>query len=179
MNKIKKVFLLFIYRALPLTRFYHLKVMLLNLSGVDVAKSARIVSSVQFIGPKNIKIGEDTFIGHETLITGSHNSSVIIGDFIDISNRVIIGTGTHDIDMNGKHTAGQGNSKDIEIEDGAWIGMGVIILPGVRIGKKSIVAAGSVVIDNVPSYSLVAGNPAKIKKQYNLIKKAWEKYESI
>lgn len=153
--------------------------MLLNRVGLNVHRNARIVSSVQIFGPQNIKIGEDTFIGHETLITGSYNSSIIIGDFVDISNRVLISTGTHEIDMKGNHTAGKGRSKDIEIEDGVWVGMGAIILPGVRIGKKSIVATGSVVIDDVPSYSIVAGNPAKMKKYYDIKKQKWHKHESV
>lgn len=179
MNKIKKVFLPYLFHSLPSTRFYKFKSKLLNLLGLNVHKRARIVSSVQIFGPKNIKIGNDTFIGHETLLTGSHESSIIIGNFVDISNRVIISTGTHEIDMNGKHTAGAGKSKDIVIEDGAWIGMGAIILPGVKIGKKSIVAAGSVVIDDVPPYSIVAGNPAKIKKCFDNDKQEWIKHESV
>ncbi len=179
MNKIKKGLLSFIFRSLPLTRFYKTKSKLLNILGVEVSKSARIVSSVQFLGPKNIKVGNDTFIGHETTITGSYNSSVIIGNYVDISNRVLMSTGTHEIDIEGNHIAGKGLSKDIVVKDGAWIGMGAVILPGVTIGKKSVVAAGAIVINDVPNYSVVAGNPAKIKKIYNLETREWIKYEDI
>jgi len=49
----------------------------------------------------------------------------------------------------------------IVIEDGAWIGAGAIVLPGIRIGKGAIVGAGSVVIRNVPALEIWAGNPAK------------------
>lgn len=52
----------------------------------------------------------------------------------------------------------------IIIEDDVWLGGGVVVCPGVRIGKRSIVAAGSVVIRDVPSDCMVAGNPAVIKK---------------
>lgn len=51
------------------------------------------------------------------------------------------------------------------IKDKAWIGFNVIILKGVTIGEGAIVAAGSVVVKDVPDYSIVAGNPAKIIKQ--------------
>lgn len=179
MNKLTKTFILKLFHMLPNTRFFEFKTILLKSIGINVHKRARIVSSVQICGPKNIKIGNDTFIGSETLITGSYESSVIIGNFVDISNRVIMSTGTHEIDMNGEHTAGTGKSKNIEIEDGVWIGMGAIILPGVVIGKKSIVAAGSVVVNDVPPYSIVAGNPAKIKKCFDINKQEWIKYESI
>ena len=78
--------------------------------------------------------------------------------------------------MIGNHTAGEGFYKDIIINDGVWIGMNSIILPGVTIGKKAVVAAGSVVTKNVPDYCIVAGNPATIKKIYNSKSNKWEKY---
>ena len=58
--------------------------------------------------------------------------------------------------------AGNAKSGDIIIEDGSWIGIGAIILPGVTIGKGSIIAAGSVVKENVEPNSLVGGVPAKL-----------------
>lgn len=53
---------------------------------------------------------------------------------------------------------------DIVIDDDVWIGYGAIILSGVHIGQGAIVAAGAVVTKDVEPYSIVAGNPAKIKK---------------
>lgn len=61
--------------------------------------------------------------------------------------------------------------KPIEIEDNVWIGFDSCILPGVTIGEGSIIGARSVVFDNVPPYTIMAGNPArfirKISKQEN------------
>lgn len=51
--------------------------------------------------------------------------------------------------------------KDIFIEDEAWIGTGTVIFPGVRIGRCSVIGAGSIVMEDVPSYSIYAGVPAK------------------
>ena len=51
------------------------------------------------------------------------------------------------------------------IEDDAWIGVNVIILKGLTIGKGAIIGAGSVVTKNVPPMTLVAGNPAKVIKE--------------
>ena len=48
------------------------------------------------------------------------------------------------------------------IPDGVWIGRHCIIFPGVKIGENSVISAGSVVRTHVPSYSVVAGNPAKV-----------------
>ena len=51
------------------------------------------------------------------------------------------------------------------IEDGAWIGAGAIILAGVTVGKNAVVAAGSVVVKDVPPGAIVGGNPAKMLRQ--------------
>jgi acetyltransferase-like isoleucine patch superfamily enzyme len=56
-------------------------------------------------------------------------------------------------------------AKPVVIEDGSWIGLGAIILPGVTVGHGSIVAAGAVVDEDVPPDSYVAGNPAKVVQQ--------------
>ena len=179
MNKIKKLFIMYFFKLLPLTRFYKLKSKLLNLIGFQVSKSARIVSSVKFVGIENIVIGQDTFIGHETMIIGSNKTTVTIGAYCDISSKVTIVTGTHEVDLEGLHIAGKGIGKDITIEDGVWIGINATILPGVKIGKKSIVAAGAIVTKNVPSHVLVAGNPAIIKKHFDMNKSGRIKYESM
>lgn len=165
MTKLYINILRLIFSLLPKSRYFRLKNIILKITGIDVAQNARIFSTVQIFGPKTIQIGNDTFIGHEVLITGSVDSEVFIGDNVDIAPRVIIGTGTHLIDLGGDHIAGQGLGKSIFIKDGAWIGMGSIILPGVTIGKKAIVAAGSVVTQSVDDNTLVAGNPATFKKR--------------
>ncbi len=66
-------------------------------------------------------------------------------------------------------------TKEIVIEDEAWLAANSVVVAGVRIGKHSVVAAGSVVTRDVPPYSIVAGNPAKIIKQYNKETKKWER----
>lgn len=63
----------------------------------------------------------------------------------------------------------------IEIEDDCWLGFGCEILSGVHIGKHSIIAARAVVTHDVPSYTIVAGNPARIIKSYNFELEKWEK----
>jgi acetyltransferase-like isoleucine patch superfamily enzyme len=53
----------------------------------------------------------------------------------------------------------------IILEDGAWIGAGAIILPGVTVGTRAVVGAGSVVVKDVPAGSIVAGNPARVLRR--------------
>ena len=55
--------------------------------------------------------------------------------------------------------------KPVHIKQGAWIGANATILPGVTVGKYAVVAAGSIVTKDVPDYTVVAGNPAKVIKE--------------
>ena len=85
---------------------------------------------------------------------------------IIIGNNCVIAAGVNIIDSNGHElksldrTKGRDIPKEIYIEDNVWIGLNVIILKGTKIGKNSVVAAGSVVKGVFPENSLIAGNPA-------------------
>ncbi|WP_425610133.1 acyltransferase [Vibrio splendidus] len=103
------------------------------------------------------------------MILGSSNTTVTIGSNCDISTRVVIVTGTHQIDIKGKHTAGKGVGKDVVIKDGVWVGINATILPGVTIGEKSIIAAGAVVTKDVPPFTVVGGVPAAFIRNLQLI----------
>ena len=67
------------------------------------------------------------------------------------------------------------STKEILVEDGAWIGAGVIITAGVWIGKNAVIGAGSVVTKDVAPYTVVVGNPARPVKRFNFNTNAWEK----
>ncbi len=79
---------------------------------------------------------------------------------------VLIYTQNHDFSRTDITMDQQGwaDEKPVVIEDDVWIGSRVIILPGVTIGKGSVIGASAVVTKSVPPYSVVAGNPAKIVK---------------
>ena len=66
---------------------------------------------------------------------------------------------------------------NVIIEEDVWIGSNAVILSGVRIGRGGVVAAGSIVTKNVPRYSIVAGNPAKVIK-YRFDEETIRKLES-
>ena len=96
---------------LPETRCYSLKVRLFRFAGVEVARGARLTSSIRVIGAMSLAIGEDSFIGHHVLLAGGP-SRIRIGRYVDIAPRVCIVAGTHEIDMRGDHSAGEGKSGD-------------------------------------------------------------------
>ena len=152
----------FLIYLLPDTRCFSLKRSLYRFAGADIGENVRICSSAKISGNGNLSIGVNSWIGHETMIISSSN--VAIGSNVDIAPRVFIGTGTHEIDLTTAGIAGQGISKDINIGDGCWLGAGSIILPGVEIGQRTVVAAGAVVSKSFGSYLLIGGVPAKIIK---------------
>jgi acetyltransferase-like isoleucine patch superfamily enzyme len=102
-----------------------------------------------------ITIGNSVTVGYGVVINAKQR--IDIGDFVLIGNRsVIIDTDYHGLDGNETKTA------PIRIGNHVWIAWGVIILKGVTIGNNSIVAAGSIVTDDVPPNTIVGGNPAKV-----------------
>lgn len=88
---------------------------------------------------------------------------IIIGDNVRCgANSYITDTDSHSDDYRA------GKDSEVIIEDNVWIGMNVIVLKGVRIGKNSVIGAGSIVTKNIPENVIAAGNPCKIiKKIYN------------
>ena len=156
-----RLFLL-VFGILPLTKFYKLKSFIFTLCGFKVAKNVRIVSNIYISGKCRIDIHENTFIGHKVSFLG--NGDFFIERNVDIGPFVKLLTGTHKIDMLPYKAAGTGYNDKINLKEGCWIGANSTILPGVTIGKCSIIAAGSVVHKSVPDYCLYAGNPAIFKK---------------
>jgi len=122
-------------------------------------------------------IGDRSFIGN-SLITAAHG--------IEIGNDVLISWGVTITDHNSHSLRFSERQKDVEdwlskkkdwsavktgkviIQDKVWIGFNAIILKGVTIGEGAIIGAGSVVAKDIPSYSVVAGNPAKVIREIGI-----------
>jgi acetyltransferase-like isoleucine patch superfamily enzyme len=122
------------------------------------------------VGP--VIIGKNTRIGLGNTIIGP----VTIGNDIRLAQHVVLSGLNHnytDIDLP-IHAQGV-STAPIVIEDETWIGANVVIVAGVTIGKHAIIAAGSVVTKDIPSYSVAVGNPARVLKRYNHQTKTWEK----
>ena len=152
-----------IFRMLPETKCFGLKRGLLRLSGAKIGSNVRICSSVMIIGAGDLTIGDNTWVGHRCLISAS--SSIKIGKNVDIAPNVYIGNGTHEITPEKEIIASIELAKDIVIKDGCWLCAGCMVLPGVSIGSKCVVAAGSVVTRSFGTMKLLAGVPACIKRE--------------
>jgi len=123
------------------------------------------------IACSKISIGVNVVIRPATMLFAYPNTEEIN---IIIEDNVLIGSGVHvytanhgfgkkDIDV---RSQGYFQCKKVVIERGAWIGANSIILPGVTVGKYSVVGAGSVVTQNIPENSLAVGNPAKVIRSF-------------
>jgi acetyltransferase-like isoleucine patch superfamily enzyme len=126
-----------------------------RLFGVKIGKGSAIHMFASFYYPPKIKIGNDTIIGEGAVMDG--RDDLIFGDHVDVASQVMFYNGEHDInDENFKATFAP-----IIVEDYVFIGPRAIILPGVRIGKGAVVAAGAVVTKDVAEFTVVGGVPAK------------------
>ena len=116
------------------------------------------VVPVEFIVHDNAQlvIGEATFVNYGTSL--SAHESVTIGSRCKIGHYVfVMDNNQHDLVDRTRVPA----SDPVVLEDDVWIGAHAIILPGVRIGRRAVVGAGSVVTESVPPDVMVAGNPAR------------------
>ncbi|WP_017732622.1 acyltransferase [Nafulsella turpanensis] len=131
---------------------------------------------VYFWAREKLMIGNNFYIGRDSQI----ETDSIIGDNVIFGNKVaIVGRYDHHYQKVGvptrlaprirdKNYNWKGLDQLTIIEDDVWIGYGSVIMGGIRIGKGSIVAAGSVVTKDVEPFSIYAGNPArKIKSRFD------------
>jgi acetyltransferase-like isoleucine patch superfamily enzyme len=121
-----------------------------------------IINENKFLRNSKLTVGKNTYIGEQNNIRAS-GGEIIIGNNCLISQQVSLIVSNHKIEKD-KLIRDQGwiSKGNILIEDDVWIGCSCQILPGVSIGKGAVIAAGSLVNKDVPSYSIVAGIPAKI-----------------
>jgi acetyltransferase-like isoleucine patch superfamily enzyme len=114
-----------------------------------------IYNSCQIRDPHRITIGDYTSIGDQCILDG--RGGLTIGNSVNLSTGVWIWTMEHMVNDSGfnNHVA------PVVIEDYAWISCRAVLLPGVRIGKGAVVAAGAVVTKDVEPYAIAGGVPAK------------------
>jgi len=99
---------------------------------------------------------------------------VLIGEGSACSQNCFISGQSHHYEDISKHLFKQGiETKQVVIGKNVWIGANSVILPGVKIGDNAVIGAGSTITEDVPPYSVVAGNPARIIKQYDSKTKQW------
>lgn len=154
---------------------------------IKLKSGVKIFKEVSLEG--NIEIGKYSSISGSGTILSSSKNKIKIGNFCSIAPNVLILGDYHNFHkitsyfifgnlFNEKIKNEKISKGDIIIEDDVWIGGNSVVLSGVKIGRGSVIGAGSVVTKNVPKYSIVVGNPSKVIKR-RFSEKQIEKLEKI
>jgi len=135
-------------------------------AGVRFSGKPSIAFGRSFSDSPELLIGDGTFIGH--------GCAFHIGRFIHIGRNCLLAGGVRVFDMDGhpldadRRRAGEPTPPEailpVVIEDDVWIGTSAVILKGVSIGCRSVIAAGAVVTKDIPPDTVAAGNPARVVK---------------
>ena len=126
-------------------------------------KGVHVRAGARFYSPGGIEIGDYTLIGPNASIGGKYG--VKLGSYISMASNISIITIKNNYTDWSKPICFQGDSgKSIEIGDDVWIGVGVVVLAGVKVGRGAILGANAVVTKDVPPYAIVGGCPARIIK---------------
>ena len=111
-----------------------------------------------------IRIGRYCRVNPYSVLYG--HGGLFIGDHVRIAAHCVIVPANHGIALDAGLIADQPlTRKGIRIGDNVWIGAHCIVLPGVTIGEGAVIGSGSVVTKNIPSWSVAAGNPARVIRQ--------------
>lgn len=111
---------------------------------------------------ENLHIGARTFVNFN--LTALDVAAITIGEDCQIGPNVQLLTPTHPIDPEMRRDKLEA-AEPITIEDNVWLGGGVIVCPGVTIGRNTVIGAGSVVTKDVPPNVVAVGNPARVIRE--------------
>lgn len=147
---------------MPHFSFNRLRTALYRFAGVGIGVRTLVLGSMELSGRgkywRRLKIGDDCQITSPLYL--DLNGPVTIGDRVAVGHHVVMITTDHDHSAPEKR-CGAGRIRPIVVEEGAWIGARATVLPGVTIGRGSVVAAGAVVAADVEPHTLVGGVPAR------------------
>lgn len=123
--------------------------------GFDIHASCSLLMGCSFDTRRGLSIGPHSVVNDRCRL--DNRGGLTIGRNVSISSEVMVLTATHDP----QSPTFAGVNAAVTIEDFAWIGARALILPGVRIGRAAVVAAGAVVTADVPAQAIVGGVPAR------------------
>jgi acetyltransferase-like isoleucine patch superfamily enzyme len=129
-------------------------------AGVTVHGRLRFVGRVKDLS--KIRIGSGCIVGPD--VAFGLDAPITIGDKVALGPGVTLCTATHAIGFGSRRMNPHLEALPIVIENGAWICINALILPGVTIGKGAVVGPGSIVTEDVPPHTLVQGNPATVQE---------------
>ena len=117
------------------------------------------------LGDAEIIIGDNVALNYNVMINADCGGSITIGDNVRIGPYTVMRASNHKYsDVNIPIYEQGHNPGRIIIEEDVWFGGHVTVLPNVKIGRSSVIGAGSVVVSDIPPFSVLAGVPAKVIK---------------
>jgi acetyltransferase-like isoleucine patch superfamily enzyme len=127
-----------------------------------IGAHCRIRGTSLITGAERIVIGDNVHIGDNATIRG--DGGLRIGSHTHISRNIVIYTVNHNYE--GKRLPFDETvvEKPVDIGEAVWIGINVIILPGVEVGEGAVIGAGSVVARSIPPLAIAGGNPCRVLK---------------
>jgi len=146
------------FNTIPADRAHLRRGLLVELLG-SIGRKAEILAPLRCDYGFTTAVGDRSFINYGAVILDS--APVRIGNDCQIGPGVQILTATHPLDAATRRARWE-SALPITIGDGAWLGAGVIVCPGVSIGEETVIGAGSVVTRDIPPRVLAAGNPCKV-----------------
>ena len=147
-------------KYLPFPFMNQLRFLAVRLFAPDI-HSTNIWDGVFFWFPWRVRMGRHCSLRQGVIVDGF--AGITIGNNVRIASYVSLNTSDHDYSDPHRPTAEQGFvCAGIVIEDDVWIGVNANIQKGVTIARGAVIAAHSVVIKDVPPYTVVAGNPAQV-----------------
>jgi putative colanic acid biosynthesis acetyltransferase WcaF len=149
---------LFLFQLCPFG-FSALKRAILRAFGARIGHGVIIKPQVKITFPWKLVIGDHVWLGEKCWLLNLEQ--IVIGNNVCISQRAFLCTGSH----NYKSPAFDLIVKPITVEDGAWLGAGCWVGPGVKVGNHAILAAMSVTFENLDPFGIYRGNPATLVKQ--------------
>jgi maltose O-acetyltransferase len=124
-----------------------------------IGKGSQIMPPVRCDYGYNVSVGDRTFVNYGAVLLDP--APIAIGHDVQIATNVQLITATHPVDPEERRARWE-LASPVTVEDGAWLGAGAIVLPGVTVGREAVVGAGAVVTRDVPPRTVVAGNPARV-----------------
>ncbi|HAS6329549.1 TPA: acyltransferase [Vibrio vulnificus] len=165
----------FLFKKFGFPSYIHNPMIITRKGNISLGRKVRIYPQARIEALSrnaNIELGNDISVGPNVNITSM--GKVTIGDGTTISSGVFITDVDHEYSQIDVPIMKQSNTvSDVVIGQNCFIGTGVVILPGTKLGKQCVVGANSVVRGVFEDYSVIVGAPATVVKKYNTDLKKW------
>ena len=153
--------------GLPEFALVSVRAALYRWAGIKIARGVTIQGRLRLMGRckdlTRIQVGEGCILAPGVSI--GLDAPVVIGENVALGPNVTLCTATHTMGFGSRRMTPKLNALPVTVGDGAWICMNALLLPGVTVGPGAVVAAGSIVTEDVPAHTLVAGNPAQVQHE--------------